>query len=96
MCSSCSVHTDGVWRHLAKGRQFNTPDNLTGTDVEISNAEIESIIRIQRRAFESTMDIFLLMEDTFHVGQLSGEVQLIFDHATAQSHFGCSIFWLSL
>ena len=40
------------------------------------------------------VDVFLLMEHTFHVGQLSGEVRLIFDHATAQSHFGCSIFWL--
>lgn len=40
------------------------------------------------------VDIFLLMEDTFHVGQLSVEARLIFDHATAQSHFGCSIFWL--
>lgn len=40
------------------------------------------------------VDVFLLMEDTFDVGPLSGEARLVFDHATAQSHFGCSIFWL--
>ena len=40
------------------------------------------------------IDIFLLMEDTFDVSQLSGEVALIFDHVAAQNYEGASIFWV--
>jgi hypothetical protein len=40
------------------------------------------------------VDIFLLMEDTFDVSQLTGEVRLLFEHAAARAHFGASIFWL--
>ncbi len=34
------------------------------------------------------VDIFLLMENTFDVSQLSGEVALIFDHAVTQNYEG--------
>jgi len=40
------------------------------------------------------VDVFILMEDTFDVNQLTGEARLIFDHAAAQTHFGASIFWI--
>jgi hypothetical protein len=40
------------------------------------------------------IDVFLLMADTFDVGQLLGEGRLLFDHAAAQSHFGASVFWV--
>ncbi len=40
------------------------------------------------------VDVFLLMSDTFDVGQLTGEARLLFDHAAGQSHFGASVFWL--
>lgn len=40
------------------------------------------------------VDVFLLTEDTFDVGQLTGEARVLFDHAAAQSHFGASVFWL--
>jgi hypothetical protein len=40
------------------------------------------------------VDVFLLMEDSFEVGRLSGEARLLFDHATAESRFGASVFWL--
>lgn len=41
------------------------------------------------------MDVFLLMRDTFDVGQLAAdEAQVLFDHAAAQAHFGASVFWL--
>ena len=61
MCSSCSVHTDGVWSHLVKGGRLKSPDNLIGADFEISNVHTERIeilpqgIRIERKAFESTI-----------------------------------------
>ena len=40
------------------------------------------------------MDVFLLMEDTFDMGRLTGEDRILFDHAAAQAHFGASVFWL--
>jgi hypothetical protein len=40
------------------------------------------------------VDVFLLMEDTFDMGRLTGEARILFDHAAAQAHFGASVFWL--
>ena len=40
------------------------------------------------------VDVFLLMQDTFDVGLLADEAQVLFDHAAAQAHFGASVFWL--
>jgi hypothetical protein len=40
------------------------------------------------------VDVFLLMDNTFDLNQLTGEARLIFDHSAAQAHFGASIFWL--
>ena len=40
------------------------------------------------------IDVFLLMHDSFELGQVTGEAQLVFTHAVAQSHFGASVFWL--
>ena len=40
------------------------------------------------------VDVFLLMEDTFDVSILTGELALLFQHGTAQDYFGSSVFWL--
>ncbi len=40
------------------------------------------------------VDIFLLMEDTFHVEEVSGEAAIVFDHVAAQNYEGASIFWI--
>jgi hypothetical protein len=40
------------------------------------------------------VDVFLLMEDTFDIRQLTTEARVLFDHAAAQAHFGASVFWL--
>jgi hypothetical protein len=40
------------------------------------------------------VDVFLVMEDTFDATHLTGEAQLLFDHAVAQASFGGSVFWL--
>ena len=40
------------------------------------------------------VDVFMLMEDSFDAGQLTGESRLLFDHTIAQTHFGASVFWL--
>jgi hypothetical protein len=40
------------------------------------------------------VDIFLMMEDTFDVSQVSGETAVIFNHLNAQNYEGASIFWI--
>jgi hypothetical protein len=40
------------------------------------------------------VDVFLIMEDTFDAGLLTGELQLLFNHGAAQDNFGCSVFWV--
>ncbi len=40
------------------------------------------------------VDIFLMMQDTFDVSQLTGETALIFDHLVMQNYEGASIFWI--
>ena len=40
------------------------------------------------------VDVFLIMDDDFDMASLVGEPHLLFDHGTAQAHFGCSVFWV--
>ena len=40
------------------------------------------------------VDIVMLMNDGFDVGELAGEAAILFDHAAADAHFGCSVFWV--
>jgi hypothetical protein len=40
------------------------------------------------------VDVFMIMENSFDVGQLTGELRLLFDHTVAQNHFGGSVFWV--
>ncbi len=40
------------------------------------------------------VDVFLLMDDGFDAGQLTGETVFVFDHTVAQPYFGASVFWL--
>ena len=49
---------------------------------------------VSDKAEPNDVDLFLVMEDTFDLTKLSGEARLIFDHSTAQAHFGASIFWV--
>ena len=34
------------------------------------------------------------IDDNFDYGSVAGELRLLFDHASAQDHFGASVFWL--
>jgi hypothetical protein len=40
------------------------------------------------------VDVFLVMQDEFDVGELEGETAILFDHAAADAHFGASVFWV--
>jgi hypothetical protein len=49
---------------------------------------------VTAKPLPNDVDVFLLMEDTFDVSQLTGEARLLFEHAVAQTRFGASVFWL--
>ena len=49
---------------------------------------------ITAKAEPNDVDIFLLMEDSFDVRQVSSEARLVFDHAAAQNLLGASVFWI--
>jgi len=49
---------------------------------------------ITEKANPNDVDVFMLMEDDFDFSKLTGEPRLLFDHSMAQSHFGCSVFWV--
>ena len=40
------------------------------------------------------VDVFMIMDDNFDKGSLRGETRVLFDHATSQDYFGCSVFWV--
>jgi hypothetical protein len=49
---------------------------------------------VTAKPLPNDVDVFLLMEDTFDMGQLTGEARLLFERAAAQTRFGASLFWL--
>lgn len=49
---------------------------------------------ITAKEHPNDVDIFLIMEDSFDFGVLSGEARILFDHDAAQAHFGASVFWV--
>lgn len=49
---------------------------------------------VTARPEPNDVDIFLLMEDSFDVRQVSKEARLVFDHAAAQNLLGASVFWI--
>lgn len=40
------------------------------------------------------VDIFMIMDDDFDVTRVSDHARMLFDHTTAQSYFGASVFWI--
>ena len=40
------------------------------------------------------VDVFMIMDDTFDLASLIGEARILFQHGTAQDHFGASVFWV--
>ena len=40
------------------------------------------------------IDIFIIMDDDFDVTQVVPPASILFDHPSAQPHFGASVFWL--
>lgn len=40
------------------------------------------------------VDVFMVFDDSFDASACDSETLLLLDHATADSHFGASVFWL--
>jgi hypothetical protein len=40
------------------------------------------------------VDVFMIMEDAFDFRAQRGEARLLFEHPSAQAHFGASVFWV--
>ena len=49
---------------------------------------------ITNKSAPNDVDIFMLMEDTFDLSQISGEAAIIFHNRAAQNWEGASIFWI--
>jgi len=49
---------------------------------------------VTKKSAPADVDIFMLMDDTFQVGSVSGEAAVLFDHISAQNYEGASIFWM--
>ena len=49
---------------------------------------------VTAKAEPNDVDIFLLMENSFDVRNLSPDARLVFDHTTAQNLLGASVFWV--
>jgi hypothetical protein len=47
-----------------------------------------------KRPEPNDVDIFMLMSDALDLSVVSGEARILFDHSSAQAHFGASVFWL--
>ncbi len=49
---------------------------------------------ITEKSHPNDVDAFILMDYDFDFSKVKGEIKLLFDHNLAQSHFGCSVFWV--
>ena len=49
---------------------------------------------ITEKVNPNDVDVFMLMDDDFDFSKMMGETRLLYDHNLAQSHFGCSVFWV--
>lgn len=49
---------------------------------------------VTAKPFPNDVDVFMLMEDTFDLYQLSDEMAVIFDHMACQNYEGASVFWV--
>jgi len=83
----------GYWQRVAVAQRLERIYRFSvGTGQLARFVVFGSFVTAKREPAD--VDVFLLMEDTFDVGQLTGEAQVLFDHASAQAHFGASVFWL--
>ena len=83
----------GSWQRVAVARRLERIYRVSvGTGQVARFVVFGSFITAKREPAD--VDVFLLMEDTFDIAQLTDEARVLFDHAAGQAHFGASVFWL--
>jgi len=83
----------GSWQRVALAQRLERIYRVSvGTGKLARFVVFGSFVSAKREPAD--VDVFLLMEDTFDMGRLTGEDRILFDHAAAQAHFGASVFWL--
>jgi len=83
----------GSSQRLAIGSRLRRIDQLARNTGSLARLVLFGSF-VTAKPFPNDIDVFLLMDDGFDVGRLTGEAIVLFDHATAQSYFGASVFWL--
>ena len=79
-------------RRMLARRLERVFDTASGTGCLVRFIVFETFVTAKKEP--NDVGVFMTMGDNFEVGKLSGEAHLLFNHATAQSHFGCSVFWI--
>lgn len=83
----------GSWQRFAVAKRLQQIYRVSvGTGKLARFVVFGSFVSAKREPAD--VDVFFLMEDTFNLGRLTGEAQILFDHAAAQAHFGASVFWM--
>lgn len=49
---------------------------------------------VTSKPIPNDVDVFMVFDDTFDASLCDAEALLLLDHATADAHFGASVFWL--
>lgn len=49
---------------------------------------------VTQKTEPNDVNVFLIMDDNFDVGEQDRESAILFDHTSAQTQFGCSVLWL--
>ena len=83
----------GSWQRVAVTRRLERIYRVALATGEVARFVVFGSFVTAKRD-PADVDVFLLMEDRFDMGRLTGETRVLFDHAAAQAHFGASVFWL--
>ena len=49
---------------------------------------------VTNKSSPNDVDVFMVFDEAFDASLCAAEVLLLLDHATADAHFGASVFWL--
>jgi len=83
----------GTLQRLAMARRLENIFKLASSTGAVSRVIVFGSF-VTAKPDPNDIDVFMLMENTFDVSELAGQVALIFDHRTAQDYEGASVFWI--
>ncbi len=94
--------------HTAIGRMLDDPERIAevkrrvhpGDEVGYFDASQNRLVKARLLGFKRTRVVVRNIHDgqewslPYDFDQLTGETRLLFEHGAAQTHFGCSLFWI--